>query len=255
VLSRIAAVLGGLESNSGCLRTTIHYSRLESTERAWNTYSLGMTMARWIAASQFGVAWLQHLAHAPWPIRFVGRQRPDLVGTNPSGWCIIEAKGRQRGSLRRPLQNGKNQVLSVRTVAGSSPTLSLSIATKFTRSGVRAIALDPESTGTDDIELSEGQFLRWYYRDILQLLLEAPRLLEQVPRQPGEYVSVFLPIANLWLGIRRWLYEALRDDRPLSFERFLVDGEDVLAGMDDGSFGDSRFFGGWDGVAVGFEAF
>jgi hypothetical protein len=259
VLARLASILGGLESRSGRLTPTIAYSQLESSERAWHTYSIAMATARWIAAQEFGIAWLQHLEQFLRPVQFLGRQRPDLIGPKSSGWCVVEAKGRQRGNLSAPLAAGKKQVASVQLVNGTTPTLALSIVTKLATKGVRTVVLDPppdegprsvpDGSRARRIETTADTYLRAYYRDVVQLIRETSEFSPDSVRRDDTSILAFLPTVNVWIGLRTSLYVALRAPETLSFERVIDIVGDAQADVAARSYVESPFVG-LDGVVL-----
>lgn len=252
VLARMAAVMGGLSVKPRrVISTTGAYRSLESSERAWQTYVLGMTVAKWVAYSELGVTWLQHLAHTHWRILTTGTRRPDLVGWGPrTAWCVVEAKGRQRGTLAGALSSGKEQVQAVASVNGSEP-LRVAAATKFTAKAVECVLSDPHGTGSAQVGVDESDYLAAYYAPILSILQQARRAETLHRAARSDVVGAYLPSINAWVGLRNDIFLPLDGGESLRMSDVLDPDVEEPSGHSEPEHEGPYSFIGPDGVAVG----
>jgi hypothetical protein len=215
--SRALQVFACLDRNTdGALRVSSAYRRQDPSERAQDTYRLGMALAGVVADAVLSVPRVFHLSrYLPNP--FHG-QRGDLCGPDATGrWHVLEAKGRN-GVLEPGLAaHAKQQATSVPTiqVAGSTVAFATQCAclSNVSTAPIHVDLEDPPdgSSGGRPPSLSYEALLGDYFA-ILEVLAEEaadgfgpPPLARSVPL---DVVGAWIPTTRAWLGVHRFLWEA-----------------------------------------------
>ena len=179
MLYRSSMVFANLrESENGGIRKTVAHEWLDQSEKSAVSYFLGLTFAKLMATQQLSVHWAMHLdvyaQHLQATITASDRRRrPDLVGRDTSGrWCVFEAKGSTNKVRPKTIQDAKEQTRAVRTIRGVEPHLRVASITHFVNQTLCVHLEDPDGADREsfDLDISETQFMRDYYRPFTDLV-------------------------------------------------------------------------------------
>lgn len=166
------------ESENGCIRKTVAYEWLDPSEKSAVSYFLGLTFAKLMATRRLSVHWAMHLDVYAQHLQATltasdRRRRPDLVGRDTSGrWCVFEAKGSTNRVPPRTIQDAKEQTRAVRTIRGVEPHLRVASITHFVNQTLCVHLEDPDGAKQEsfDLDISEAQFMRDYYRPFTDIV-------------------------------------------------------------------------------------
>ena len=224
--SMIFANLG--ESPAGCIRKTVANEWLDPSEKSAISYFMGLTFAKLMATRLLDVHWVMHLdvyaQHLQPTLTPAGRRRrPDLVGLDTSGrWCVLEAKGRADRVTDRMIENAKAQTRALRTIRGVDPHLRVASISHFVNKALCVHFEDPKDVDEDafDLDISETQFTRDYYRPFIHLMDQTRT--EAITLQGHKIRVVGLPGADLRIGLNEEIREHMLADKK---ERHLLHRE------------------------------
>lgn len=206
------------ESEVGTIQRTVAHEWLDRSEKSAISYFLGLTFAKLMATRLLGVHWAMHLdVYAEYLQATVTtsdrRRRPDLVGRDASGrWCVLEAKGRTGRATTKTIQDAKEQTRFVRTIRGVEPHLRVASITHFVNETLRVHLEDPNGADQEsfDLDISETQFMRDYYRPFSDLVGQRRAELEAIDGQEVRVVDV--PGADLRIGLSEEIRDMVTED-------------------------------------------
>ena len=167
------------ESANGGIRKTTAHEWLDPSEKSAVSYFLGLTCAKLMATQRLSVHWAMHLSvyaehlQATFSTSSGPRRRPDLVGRDTSGrWCVFEAKGRTNKPTAKTIQDAKEQTRMLRTIRGVDPYLRIASIAHFVNQTLCVHLEDPKGADEEalDLDVSEAQFIRDYYRPFTHLV-------------------------------------------------------------------------------------
>ena len=156
----LAAFLEEVRSGAP-VRTSPHFSGLESTAKSQASNRLGISVTNAIADRELQVGCLHHIADLE-RLGLVrpasaGRSRPDFAGLSATGdWIVIEAKGwSATAPSRTAMASAKTQAMQIATVGSPSVSprwhaVSASLFDPATAAEVKAFLEDPD--GIEDGE-------------------------------------------------------------------------------------------------------
>lgn len=155
---------------------------LDSTERAYLNYYVGMFITKLVSKKIFGFDYLVHLSIAKkyMSIKLKSKSQPDLIAFNyrDNNYSIFETKGRIR-LVSSTLVNAKNQLKSIKWISGNGPVYSI-ISAVYSNSGlVRCHLDDPQTEAKNEFNISKSDLIWTYYEPIYSLLSESKRNEEQ----------------------------------------------------------------------------
>lgn len=149
---------------------------LDSSEKNFISYYIGMFMTKLISRKIFHYEYLVHLGIVSTykkVVRF--NKEPDLVGFNKKGnkYALFEAKGRQ---VVRPkmVMDAKNQINAVKYINGKKPSVGVVCVAHPIKEGSRVVCsiYDPIPDENGKIDVSIGELLYLYYLPIYELIQE-----------------------------------------------------------------------------------
>lgn len=162
-----------LEANdAGYLVFSNKIDYLDSTERGFLNYYVGMFITKLVSKKIFKFDYLVHLSIAKryMSIMFRSRKQPDLIAFNPSDNCysIFEAKGRSRLD-NRILESAKEQVQAISWVRGSKPSNAIVSAVHPFNDVVKCHLKDPKTKEKNNFDISKMRLIWLYYEPIYLL--------------------------------------------------------------------------------------
>lgn len=206
------------ESTVGNIQKTVAYRWLDRSEKSAISYFLGLTFAKLMATHLLHVHWAMHLdVYAEYlqatVITSGRRRRPDLIGRDVSGrWCVLEAKGRTNRATAKTIQDAKEQTRFVRAIRGVEPHLRVASITHFVDETLHVHFEDPNGADEEsfDLDISETQFMRDYYRPFFDLVDQRRAELVVINGQRVRVVEV--PGADLRIGLSEEIRDMVREE-------------------------------------------
>lgn len=210
------------QSPVGTIQKTVAHEWLDQSEKSAISYFLGLTFAKLMATRLLGVHWAMHLdvyaQHLqPTFVASSRRRRPDLVGRDASGgWCVLEAKGRSNRAPDKLIENAKAQTRALRSIRGVDPRLRVASIAHFVNHVLCVHLEDPIGTDEEsfDLDISETQFMKDYYRPFTDLVDQ--NRAESITVRGEEVRIVGIPGADLRIGLNEEMGRMLIDneERP-----------------------------------------
>lgn len=218
IMWRLAILRANLvEQRDGTLRKSRAFERLDPSEKSSISYFLGLVVTKLIADKLFGVTWLLHLDVYFQQLNPTLRlpNRPDFVGLNTTNlWVVIESKGRTGGVPTTLMASAKLQTRSLRNVGGELPVLRAAVASYFSGKNLRARIRDPEAyvDNAPDVPVDPKEFIRAYYRPIVEFIEKSPHELRQDVGTGRTYVWAAIPgfdsAVEIEAAVLRWCNSA-----------------------------------------------
>lgn len=149
---------------------------LDSSERAFISYYIGMFMTKVVSRVIFDYDYLVHFGIVEQYKKVVrGSKEPDLVGFNNKSdeYSLFEAKGRQK--IKTPmLTSAKDQLQSVGYISGMNPLVRVVCVSHPIEEGKRITCsmYDPQLKENINPPVSKGELLYLYYLPIYELIIE-----------------------------------------------------------------------------------
>lgn len=173
ILYKIYLLNTALEANdAGYLVFSNKMNYLDSTERGFLNYYVGMFITKLISKKIFNFKYLVHLSIVKryMSSMFVSRSQPDLIAFNDSDNCysIFEAKGRSRLD-NRILESAKEQVQAISWVRGSRPSNAIVSAVHPFDGVVKCHLKDPKTKEKNCFDISKIRLIWLYYEPIYLL--------------------------------------------------------------------------------------
>lgn len=158
---------------SGYLTLSNKLDYLDSSEKVFVMYYLGMLFTKIASKKIFGYDYLVHLklAEKYKSIKYNSKKRPDFLGFNLSDndYAIFEAKGRMQ--LRNALfTTAKKQVNSVTWLQGSKAKLGIVSVVHVKNNQLWCHLKDPEPTSENQFEFDKIDLIDFYYSPIFDLI-------------------------------------------------------------------------------------
>jgi len=184
------------------LRSTSAARTLDTTEKGWVSYFIGMTFCKLFAARLLNTPWLLHLDVFRQYLNLVlnGRSRPDLVGKEHGTgiWHAFECKGRISPPNDAVKQKAKNQADRLVSVHGTVCSLHIGAITYLRGDVLQFYWRDPVPEKAKPIEIPfSGSHWRYYYAPVTQLITANQDYQKRMQSESG----VFLPVADLDLEV------------------------------------------------------
>lgn len=174
IFFRLALVRANLrEGQSGRYYRSPAAKALDPSEKSCVSYFLGLTMAKFFAATLLDTPWMMHLDVYKKDLtpQLVRHERPDLVGrtASTSKWIVAEAKGRTYPPESKTLENAKKQSRSLIEIGGEAPSLNMASIAYFSSEELQLRVADPplddeESGPKASLRLNTQRFFDDYYR-------------------------------------------------------------------------------------------
>jgi len=179
--ARVHDIISTVDLRSGGAACVSQFYRaLGSTVRATKSFALGNAFCALIADKELRLPWLVDVEalNPRYRVRFRGNRRADFIGRSPAGrWFAFEAKGRSTEPNEAELTDWKEQARSIRRINGRPPERKIVSATYACADrAIQAIWRDPPADEGRDIEFSEQDFFRAYYKPIFGLIQNANRV-------------------------------------------------------------------------------
>ena len=140
------------------------------------------------------------------------RKRADLFGQGPSGWLVVESKGRSNGmesDLRPKLTAQKRSVVSI---GGRPPDLALGCVASFPPAvpGLRVDAFDPKSGEVEPIaiQFDFDRYVLAYYEPFVAALDAGNSTVDEAGSTP--FVSADFQPFGLRVGLLRAIEQRVR---------------------------------------------
>ena len=181
MMYKIYLVINALEADDeGYLTVSDNIKYLDSSEKSFISYSIGMFITKLISGEDknFAYDYLVHLSIVKKykKINMSERQEPDLIGfkRNSNEYAIFEAKGRSRQIETGALQNAKAQIKSINCISSLKPTIGIVCVTHPIRAGERIICsmYDPELNTRDMVKIRKEEMIYLYYLPVYELIKE-----------------------------------------------------------------------------------
>jgi hypothetical protein len=207
MLWRVALVRSNLvEEPDGRLGQSNAFIALDPSEKSAVSYFLGLVFTKLIADKLFGVPWLLHLDVYKKEVNpyLALTVRPDFVGMDANlQWLVAESKARTRFIDRKALQEAKRQTRSLRHLNGQLPALRIAVGTYFSSQMIRAQIWDPDDfdRGAVDLPIAPEQLAREYYRPVIEVVEESPRIETQVGFDAEGARRIALPGLDMAIGL------------------------------------------------------
>ncbi len=136
-LQRVSMIYAYLRQNSsGFIIQTMSYQMSDPTEKAFISYSIGMTLTKLFSELLFDIPRVLHLAvyGKKYNVKFgLGKSRPDLTGLSKSKQCFVfEAKGRSSNFDTTALNVAKTQAKQIQSIENQPPVCSIACQAYFT---------------------------------------------------------------------------------------------------------------------------
>ena len=149
---------------------------LDSSERNFIAYYIGMFMTKLVSREIFGYDYLVHLGIVSTYKKVIrGSKEPDLVGfkKHSDEYILFEAKGR-KAVKSQMVNDAKTQLQSVKYISGSKITTGVVCVAHPIREGSRVVCsmYDPVPEGEGAIDVSKWEMLYLYYLPAYELIKE-----------------------------------------------------------------------------------
>ncbi len=182
-ISKISMVETNLEEYDGYLIKSPTTEFLDASEKSVNSYYLGLVFTKLFSMKEFDIDYFLHTTlfeqvYGKDAITCNGRKKPSFVGykKDTQEWSIWESTGR-RDQAPKALDDAYNQVLAIKTVNDTAPSLAMACMTYFdTKHGELQGILRNASVGKKaNVAFDREQFLTLYYRHICEIFDESLR--------------------------------------------------------------------------------
>lgn len=182
-ISKISMVETNLEVNDGYLVKSPATEYLDPSEKSVNSYYLGLIFTKLISMQEFDIDYFVHSTifeqtYGKDAMSCNGRKKPSFIGYQKDAqeWSIWESTGR-RDQAPKALDDAFNQVLAIKTVNDTPPSLAMACMTFFdTKHGELQGILRNAATGKKaNISFDREQYLTLYYRHICEIFDESLR--------------------------------------------------------------------------------
>jgi hypothetical protein len=231
IASRINMLLSAVNFDGTRLTPTSEYLTAGSTRKAEKSFHVGNALCAHAALQAFGIPWLVDLEewskrpeYVPGvePPQLKGR-RADFVGQDVQGkWYVFECKGRAAPPKPGEITMWKQQAMSIGSVGGDKVVHNI-VSSAYLHASMewRLLWVDPPAEGDEDGELavSPGAFLRSYYQEVLQLLVEEPDF--TVATSTG--LLTYFPDSDVYVGLHQQVLAVLAG-REVQFDAQEDDG-------------------------------
>lgn len=176
IIYKIYLLNTALKVDQGYLVFSDKMDYLDSTERGYLNYYVGMFITKLVSSKIFGFDYLVHLSIAKryMSIKFNSKKQPDLIAFNIRDDCysIFEAKGRTRLDARM-LKTAKEQVQAIKWISGSRHSNGIVSAVHPFDGIVKCHLKDPETKEKNNFDISKIRLIWLYYEPIYLLLKES----------------------------------------------------------------------------------
>lgn len=198
---------------------------LDSTERAYLNYYIGMFITKLVSSKIFGFDYLVHLniVKRYMSIKFNSPKQPDLIAFNKyvNIYSIFEAKGRTKLD-NRTLINAKKQTQAIKWINGSKPSNGIvSAVVHDVKNKVKCYLSDPEPEGSEILNIPRFLLIWLYYEPIYLLFKEEEK--EKNIEKYGYYINVPIRIKDnetLTISMNTKLYYLLREYEELNIRNY-----------------------------------
>ncbi len=159
------------EDATGALDPSPAFRALDPSEKGAVSYFLGICFTKLVMEKLFGVPWLLHfdVYRKSLNPNLASDKRPDFVGLDTSQqWTVVEAKGRSWSMPDKTMETAKSQSLSLLSINGQSPALSVAVGVYFAGS-ITARIWDPDEHDNNAVDepIDPDLFLRLYYEPLV----------------------------------------------------------------------------------------
>ena len=188
---------------------------LDRSEKVALSYALGQALSGIFCRHLLSLRFLMHIDRYGdrYSMQFgVTRQRADLFGQGPSGWVVVESKGRSNSmesDLRGKLTAQKRSVVSI---DGKPPGLALGCVASFPPSvpGLRVDAFDPEPDEVEHlaIQVDSDRYVLAYYEPFVAALDAGNGTLDEALNIP--FISAEFQPLRLRIGLFRPIEQRVR---------------------------------------------
>lgn len=148
---------------------------LDSTEKAYLMYYVGMFITKLISQKIFGFDYLVHLGIVKQykSMVFDTNKQPDLIAFNRlnNNYSVFEAKGRTRIDNRMFIK-AKSQVSAIKWISGSRPLNGIVSVVYRHDNKVKCHLKDPDIIGGKEFDISKLELIWLYYEPIFSALKE-----------------------------------------------------------------------------------
>lgn len=171
-LMRVALDVDG----DGYITVSDNLKYLDSSERNFIAYYIGMFMTKLVSRVIFDYDYLVHLGIVSTYKEIIrGSKEPDLVGfkRDSDEYILFEAKGR-KAVKSRMVNDAKSQIQSVKFISGSRPVTGVVCVAHPIKehSRVTCSMYDPMPDGDGSIHVSKCEMVYLYYLPIYELVKE-----------------------------------------------------------------------------------
>ncbi len=182
-ISKISMFETNLEEYDGYLIKSPTTEFLDPSEKSVNSYYLGLVFTKLFSMKEFEIDYFLHTTlfeqiYGKDAITCNGRKKPSFVGykKDTREWSIWESTGR-RDQAPKALDDAYNQVLAIKTVNNTAPSLAMACMTYFdTKHGELQGILRNASVGKKaNVAFDREQYLTLYYRHICEIFDESLR--------------------------------------------------------------------------------
>jgi hypothetical protein len=188
---------------------------LDRSEKVALSYALGQALSGVFCRQLLAVRFLMHIDRYGdrYNMQFGGtRKRADLFGQGPSGWLVVESKGRSNSmesDLRTKLTAQKRSVVSI---GGRPPDLALGCVASFPPAvpGLRVDAFDPEPGEVEPIaiQLDFDRYVLAYYEPFVAALDAGNSTVDEAGSTP--FISADFQPFGLRVGLLRAIEQRVR---------------------------------------------
>ena len=149
---------------------------LDSSERNFIAYYIGMFMTKLVSREIFGYDYLVHLGIVSTYKKVIrGSKEPDLVGfkKHSDEYILFEAKGR-KAVKSQMVNDARAQLQSVKYINGRKPVTGVVCVAHPIKEGSRVVCsmYDPMPEGEGTIDVSKWELLYLYYLPAYELVKE-----------------------------------------------------------------------------------
>jgi len=182
-ISKISMVETNLDTSDGYLIKSPATEYLDASEKSVNSYYLGLIFTKLFSMKEFEIDYFLHTTifeqvYGKDALTCDGRKKPSFVGykKDTKEWSIWESTGK-RDHAPKALDDAYNQVLAIRNVNDTAPSLAMACMTYFdTKHGELQGIIRNASTGKKaSMAFDREQFLTLYYRHICEIFDESLR--------------------------------------------------------------------------------
>lgn len=182
-ISKISMFETNLISSDGYLIKSPDTEYLDASEKSVNAYYLGLIFTKLFSMKEFDTDYFLHTSlfeqvYGTKSFSCNNRKKPAFIGYKKSSnqWSVWESTGK-RDHAPKALDDAYNQVLSIRSVNGESPSYAMACMTYFdTKHGeLQGILRNASSGKKVDIIFDKEQYLNLYYRHICEIFDESLR--------------------------------------------------------------------------------